>query len=188
MGPFPASFGNEYILVAVDYVSEWVEAKAMKTNDDKVVTSFIQEYIFSHFGFPRAIISDGGYHFRHWRLEALLKKYSSTHKVATPYHPQTSGQVKAGSTRRLQLSELEELRNDAYESSRKLRSRWDGPFVALSVAPHGAIEIRNPHNGNTFKVNGQRLKPYVDGLADGQLIKSLDLVDVDYDHASDGLS
>ncbi|XP_043700024.1 uncharacterized protein LOC122650696 [Telopea speciosissima] len=75
----------------------------------------------------------------------------------------------------------------AYETTGKLRSQWDGPFVVVSVAPHGAIEIRNPQNGKTFKINGQRLKPYVDGLVDGQLIESLDLVDVDYDHASDGL-
>ena len=42
MGPFPASFGFKYILVVVDYMSKWVEAIATRTNDNKVVTSFIQ--------------------------------------------------------------------------------------------------------------------------------------------------
>jgi hypothetical protein len=93
MGPFPPSFGCVYILVGVDYVSKWVEAVATKTNDHKVVLKFLKENIFSRFGTPRAIISDGGSHFVNKPFDSLLKKYSISHKVATPYHPQTSGQV-----------------------------------------------------------------------------------------------
>jgi hypothetical protein len=93
MGPFPPSFGYAYILVAVDYVSKWVEAIPTRTNDHKVVMQFVKDNIFCRFGTPRAIISDGGTHFCHRSFEALLRKYSVTHKVATPYHPQTSGQV-----------------------------------------------------------------------------------------------
>ncbi|KAL5563392.1 hypothetical protein UlMin_033139 [Ulmus minor] len=63
MGPFPSSFGNQYILVAVDYVSKWVEAGAFLTNDAKVVTRFLKKNIFTRFGTPRAIISDSGSHF-----------------------------------------------------------------------------------------------------------------------------
>ncbi|XP_017227787.1 uncharacterized protein LOC108203385 [Daucus carota subsp. sativus] len=58
MGPFPPSFNNEYILVAVDYVSKWVEAAAYPTNDAKVVVKFLDKHIFTRFGTPRAIISD----------------------------------------------------------------------------------------------------------------------------------
>ncbi|GJU04990.1 DNA-directed DNA polymerase [Tanacetum coccineum] len=47
MGPFPPSFGNVYILLAVDYVSKWVGAKATKTNDAKVVANFVKANIFS---------------------------------------------------------------------------------------------------------------------------------------------
>lgn len=50
MGPFPVSFGYVYILLAVDYVSKWVEAKATRTNDSKVVTDFIKSNIFNRFG------------------------------------------------------------------------------------------------------------------------------------------
>ena len=63
MVPFPNSFGNQYILVAVDYVSKWVEAIPSRTNDNKVVIKFLKEKIFSRFGTPRAIISDNGTHF-----------------------------------------------------------------------------------------------------------------------------
>ncbi|KAG9458936.1 hypothetical protein H6P81_003444 [Aristolochia fimbriata] len=93
MGPFPPSFGYEYILVAVDYVTRWVEVIATRTNDAKVVIEFLKKNIFSHFGTPRAIISDGGKHFCNSSFQNLLNKYGVTHKVATPYHAQTSGQV-----------------------------------------------------------------------------------------------
>ena len=63
MGPFPMSFGYSYILVAVDYVSKWIEAIAAKTCDANTVLKFLQENIFTRFGTPRAIISDGGSHF-----------------------------------------------------------------------------------------------------------------------------
>ena len=93
MGPFPISHGYQYILVAVDYVSKWIEAVACKTNDHKVVVNFLKENVFSRFGLPRAIISDGGKHFCNRTFEALMRKYCINHRVATPYHPQTSGQV-----------------------------------------------------------------------------------------------
>nr|GEW48479.1 retrovirus-related Pol polyprotein from transposon 17.6 [Tanacetum cinerariifolium] len=57
MGPFPSSRGNRYILVAVDYVSKWVEAKALPTNDARVVVKFLKE-LFSRFETPWAFISD----------------------------------------------------------------------------------------------------------------------------------
>ncbi|KAG7578694.1 Reverse transcriptase domain [Arabidopsis thaliana x Arabidopsis arenosa] len=94
MGPFnPASYGNKYILVAVDYVSKWVEAIASPTNDHKVVLKLFKSIIFPRFGVPKAVISDGGSHFINKVFESLLKKHGVKHKVATPYHPQTSGQV-----------------------------------------------------------------------------------------------
>ena len=93
MGPFPASYSNLYILVAVDYVSKWVEAIPSPSNDARVVVGFLKKAIFNRFGVPRSLISDGGSHFCNKQLEALLQKYGVTHKVATPYHPQTSGQV-----------------------------------------------------------------------------------------------
>ncbi|CAN6557531.1 unnamed protein product [Malus baccata var. baccata] len=93
MGPFPPSYGFTYILLAVDYVSRWVEAKATHTNDSKVVADFVKTNIFARFGMPRVLISDGGSHFCNRTIEALLKKYNVTHKVSTPYHPQTNGQA-----------------------------------------------------------------------------------------------
>ncbi|XP_062008347.1 uncharacterized protein LOC133725208 [Rosa rugosa] len=105
MGPFLSSYGNLYILLAVDYVSKWVEAKATRTNDSKVVVDFVKSNIFTRFGTPRAIISDGGSHFCNRSFEALLRKYNITHKVSTPYHPQTSGQAEVSNREVKQILE-----------------------------------------------------------------------------------
>nr|GEW04302.1 reverse transcriptase domain-containing protein [Tanacetum cinerariifolium] len=92
MGPFPSSRGNKYILVAVDYLSKWVEAKALPANDGRVVCKFLKS-LFARFGAPRAIISDRGTHFFNDQFAKVMLKYGVTHCLSTAYHPQTSGQV-----------------------------------------------------------------------------------------------
>ena len=93
MGPFPPSDGKEYILVAVDYVSKWVEAIPTRTNDHQEVLRFITRYIFARYCCPRAIISDGGSHFNNAHFQEFLKKYGVHHCITTPYHPQANWQV-----------------------------------------------------------------------------------------------
>nr|GFA19997.1 reverse transcriptase domain-containing protein [Tanacetum cinerariifolium] len=92
MGPFPSSRGNKYILVAVDYLSKWVEAKVLPTNDAQVVCKFLKS-LFAIFGAPRAIISDHGTYFCNDQFAKVMLKYRVTHRLSTAYHPQTSGQV-----------------------------------------------------------------------------------------------
>ncbi|GJW37615.1 reverse transcriptase domain-containing protein [Tanacetum coccineum] len=76
MGPFPSSKGNKYILVAVDYLSKWVEAKALPTNDARVVCKFLKS-LFARFGAPRAIISDRGTHFCNDQFTKVMLKLES---------------------------------------------------------------------------------------------------------------
>ena len=87
------SFGFVHILVAVDYVSKWVETIPSRNNDHKTMIKFLKEHILSQIGISRAILSDGGTHFCNRSFKFLMKKYGITHKVATPYHPQSNGQV-----------------------------------------------------------------------------------------------
>ncbi|GJU73498.1 reverse transcriptase domain-containing protein [Tanacetum coccineum] len=162
MGPFPSSRGNKYILVAVDYLSKWVEAKALPTNDARVVCKFLKS-LFARFGAPRAIISDRGTHFCNDQFAKVMLKYGVTHRLSTAYHPQTNEALwafrtayktpigctpyklvygkachllielehkaywalkhtnfdikTAGDHRKVQLNELNELRDHAYENS-----------------------------------------------------------------------
>ncbi|KAM1944663.1 hypothetical protein ACFX15_012866 [Malus domestica] len=105
MGPFLPLYGFTYILLAVDYVSKWVEAKSTRTNDSRVVADFIKANIFSRFGMPRVFISDGGSHFCNRTIEALFKKYNVKHRVSTPYYPQTSGQAEVSNREIKQILE-----------------------------------------------------------------------------------
>ncbi|GJS73112.1 zf-CCHC domain-containing protein [Tanacetum coccineum] len=92
MGPFPQSRGNKYILVAVDYVSKWVKAQALPTNDARVVVKFLRS-LFARFGVPKALISYRGTHFCNSQLEKVLQRYGVTHKLSTAYHPQSNRQI-----------------------------------------------------------------------------------------------
>ncbi|XP_075499264.1 uncharacterized protein LOC142537652 [Primulina tabacum] len=78
MGPFQSSFGQSYILLAVDYVSKWVEAIAISTNDARVVVKFVHRNIFTRFGTPRAIISDEEISNR--EIEQILEKTVKTNR------------------------------------------------------------------------------------------------------------
>ncbi|KAK8508491.1 hypothetical protein V6N12_011476 [Hibiscus sabdariffa] len=175
MGPFPSSHGDLYILLAVDYVSKWVEAIASPRNDSQTVQKFLHKHIFTIFGAPRAIISDEGTHFDNKMIAKALQRYGIKHKIATAYHPQTNGQVEvsnreikqilekvvntkrkdwsskldealwayrtafktplgmspfklvfgklSGERRLLELNEMEEFRNQAYENSHLYKER-----------------------------------------------------------------
>ncbi|CAN6567639.1 unnamed protein product [Malus baccata var. baccata] len=98
--PIVETFPDEQLLSI-----KWVEAKATRTNDSKVVADFIRTNIFARFGMPRVIISDGGSHFCNRTIEALLRKYNVNHKVSTPYHPQTNGQAEVSNREIKQILE-----------------------------------------------------------------------------------
>nr|GEY28203.1 DNA-directed DNA polymerase [Tanacetum cinerariifolium] len=149
--PSSSSQGNRYILVAVDYLSKWVEAKALPTNDTRVVA--------------------------YWALKHVNFDLKTV-----------------GDHQKLQLNELNELRDQAYENSLiykekmkkihdskiknrifnvgdrvllfnsrlkiflgKLKTHWSGPFTITKVFPYGTVELSQP-DGPNFKVNGYRVK------------------------------
>nr|GFA15868.1 reverse transcriptase domain-containing protein [Tanacetum cinerariifolium] len=193
--PVPVFTREKYFLVAVDYLSKWVEAKALPTNDARV-----------------------------------MLKYGVTHRLSTAYHRQTSGQVEvsnrglkrilertiaiAGDHQKVQLNELNELRDHAYENSLiykektmrihdskiknrvfnvghrvllfnsrlkifsgKLKTHWSRPFTITKVFPYGTVELSQANRPN-FKVNGHRVKHYFGGD-----VPQLDCPNCDDSHA-----
>ncbi|CAA7405456.1 unnamed protein product [Spirodela intermedia] len=84
-----------------------------------VVMKFIQSHIFSRFGCPKAIISDGGTHFTHRQFRELLRKNSVNHRMTTHYHPQTNGEAEVAN-REIQRILKKIVRPDNKDWSTKL--------------------------------------------------------------------
>ncbi|GJW78195.1 reverse transcriptase domain-containing protein [Tanacetum coccineum] len=139
MGPFPSSRGNKYILVAVDYLSKWVEAKALPTNDARVVCKFLKS-LFSRFGAPRAIISDRGTHFCNDQFSKVMLKYGVTHRLSTAYHPQTSGQVEVSNRGLKRILERTVGENRASWSDKLDDALW--AFRTAYKTPSGVSILR----------------------------------------------
>nr|GEW47514.1 hypothetical protein CTI12_AA107640 [Tanacetum cinerariifolium] len=123
MGSFPYSRENKYILVAVDYFPKWVEVKALPTNDARVVCRFLKS-LFARFGTPRAIISDRGTHFCNDQFAKVMLKYGVTHRLATMYHPQTSGQVEVSNRGLKRILERTIGENHAFWSDKLDYALW----------------------------------------------------------------
>ena len=113
MGLFPPSFSNLYILIAVDYVSKWVEAIPTLTNDASVVAKFLRSHIFTRFGIPRALITDGGTHFCNKMVDKVLQKYGVRYRTSLAYHPQENGQAEVSNR------EIKSILEKTINSSRK---------------------------------------------------------------------
>ena len=113
MGPFPSSFGKMYILLAVDYVSKWVEATTCPRNDAITVVRFIQRNILSKFGAPRTIISGEGSHFANKVFAKLMSRYGSKHLMGLAYHPQSNEQAEISN------KEIKKILEKTVSASRK---------------------------------------------------------------------
>jgi hypothetical protein len=93
IGSFPNSEGYEYILVAVDYVSKWVEFLPCRAADAMHSKKMFHEVIFPRYRVPRIVISDGGSHFIDQTFQKPLSEVGVDHQIDTPSHPQMSGQA-----------------------------------------------------------------------------------------------
>ncbi|GJT48337.1 reverse transcriptase domain-containing protein [Tanacetum coccineum] len=137
--PFPNLRGNKYILVAVDYVSKWVEAQSLPTNDARVVVNFLKE-LSTRFGVPKGLISDRGTYFCNSQLEKALQKYDVTHKISTTYHPQTNGQTEVTNRAIKHILERSVGYNPNYWSEKLNDALW--AFRTAYKTPTGCTPFR----------------------------------------------
>eukprot|EP00253_Pinus_taeda_P016982 PITA_16982 len=94
VGPInPPSRKRSYIIVCTDYLTKWVETKAIKAAIEEKVAEFLRENIFYKFGYPRELFTDQGSQFTSNLIEDLLAHHKIKHRNSTPYHPQANGQV-----------------------------------------------------------------------------------------------
>ena len=125
MGPFPSSFGNMYILLAMDYVSKWVEATACPKNDANTVVGFFERNILSRFGTPMTIISDVAKKV----FEKLMTRYGIKHIMSLAYHSQTNGQAEISN---MEIKKI--LEKTVSSSKRDWSLKLDDAFWAYRTA------------------------------------------------------
>ncbi|GJT43960.1 reverse transcriptase domain-containing protein [Tanacetum coccineum] len=169
MGPFPSSHGNKYILVAVDYLSKWVEPKALPTNDARVVVKFLKS-LFARFGTPRAIISDRVTHFCNDQFTKVMSKYGVTHRLATAYHPQMSGQVEVYNRGLKCILERTVGENRASWSDKLEDALWAFAFCIAFKTPIGSYENSLIYKERTKKLHDSKIKNRIFNVGDRVLL------------------
>ena len=112
MGPFPKGTGQkQFLVVAVDYVTKWVEAKPLARICEKEMIEFFMEFIVFRFGVPRIVVTDNGTQFIGKDFEDTLKELKIKHVKASVAYPQSNGQVEA--TNKIILQGLKKRLQDA---------------------------------------------------------------------------
>nr|GEV62713.1 reverse transcriptase domain-containing protein [Tanacetum cinerariifolium] len=122
-----------------NYTAKKVEAKALPTNDARVVVKFLKS-LFSRFRTPKTIISDRGTHFCNDQFAKVMSKYEVNHRLSIAYHPQTSGQVEVTNLGRKRILERTVRENQASWTDKLDDALW--AFRTAFKTPIGCTPYR----------------------------------------------
>ncbi|MCO5596348.1 hypothetical protein L7F22_050409 [Adiantum nelumboides] len=152
MGPLPRiANGKLYILVAIDYMTRWVEAQSVAKVNEKTVSKFVYTHICCRFGTPLEIFSDNGPGFRRGLLTEVCEELKISHRHSTPYYPQSNGLVEkangiiAGIIRKMVESKPKCWDNFldgaiwAYRTTYRDATQFT-PFHLHTIEQHGSLE------------------------------------------------
>ncbi|KZS03988.1 Uncharacterized protein APZ42_033158 [Daphnia magna] len=94
LGPFKTTIrGNRHLIVCIDYLSRWIEARPVASTGVDEVLPFLEEALILHHGTPTRIISDKGPCFTSFAFSAFCDKWIVKHVQASAEHPETNGLV-----------------------------------------------------------------------------------------------
>ena len=126
VGPLPVTSNrNQFIVVAMDYLTKWPEARAIRKANAANVEAFIKEDIIARHGCPLEILSDQGTHFVNATISQLCERLKIKRTLSSPYHPQTNGLVE-----RYNRTLCESLAKLSIQS----KTHWDGHISAALLA------------------------------------------------------
>lgn len=158
VGPLPRTQrGKKYIIVAMDYLTKWPEAKAVSEATADATAQFIYEQIICQHGCPQIILSDRGTHFNNNVVKRLMEKFKINHLLSTPYHPQTNGLVERfNRTLCESLSRLSLKNNDwdlyiaptlfAYRTTKHSTTKIEPFFLVYGRAARLPMDLDQPPN------------------------------------------
>ena len=141
---------NRYILVATDYATKWVEARAFRTNTAAVTAKFLYDTIITRFGCPVELVSDQGSHLLNEAIQILVDQFLITHRNSTSYYPQGNGQ--AESTNKVIGTLLTKLVNET-------RTDWDEHLPTVLFAYRTAYKVTTNHTPYQLLYGLQPLLP-----------------------------
>lgn len=163
MGPFPKAKGElQYVMVAIDYMTKWAEAKALRNITQEDAVKFVREHIITRFGIPVVLVSDNGTQFIGRKFTKYLSDLGIKHRKASVCHPQSNGQVEV--TNRIIVRGLEKrLRN--------LKKKW--PEELSSVLWSYRTTARTSTQETPFKLSfrTEALLPVETGSPSHRLIQ-----------------
>lgn len=180
--------GVKFLVVAIDYFTKWVEAKALASVTGRHVEKFIWEYVIYRFGVPHIIISDNGKQFAEGVFPTFCKGLKIKQSFTSIYHPQGNGQVEVtnrdivnGIERRLGRSHhgwVDELPQVLWaHRTHPKSSHGETPFSLTygtkAVIPSEiSVEIERIVNFNTSR-NEEKIRENLDLLKERREIASI---------------